>query len=252
LRGGGGLPTRRPPERGLRRGSPDRTPRGARPRPSLARRRGGRRLRRNRRRTRPPRRGGARPPPRRPRPGGRGRPRGRGPTGRGARGPGRRPPLRRRPRSGSAAPGGNPPRRPAGLPARPAPRASSAPRRSFPRRGDPGSIGAVMLPVLLAAAVATSAVPSIAERVEAASAPFVGAPYRRSPLGEGEGIDPDARYREDAFDCLTLVETAIALAHRSDRAQAARILDDIRYADGGPPSYERRLHLMEAQWIPDL
>jgi len=109
-----------------------------------------------------------------------------------------------------------------------------------------------MLPVLLAAAVATSAVPPIAERVEAASAPFVGAPYRRSPLGEGEGIDPDARYREDAFDCLTLVETAIALAHRSDRAQAARILDDIRYADGGPPSYERRLHLMEAQWIPDL
>lgn len=93
---------------------------------------------------------------------------------------------------------------------------------------------------------------SFAERVEAASSPFLGAPYRRSPLGEGKGIDPDARYREDAFDCLTLVETAIALAHRRERSQAERILDDIRYADREEPSYQSRLHLMEAQWIPDL
>lgn len=110
----------------------------------------------------------------------------------------------------------------------------------------------MIVPVLLLAFLAPTEAPAIAERIEAASASFLGAPYRRSPLGEGEGIDPDARYREDAFDCLTLVETAIALAHRSERETAARILDDIRYAAGTSPSFENRLHLMEAQWIPDM
>lgn len=108
------------------------------------------------------------------------------------------------------------------------------------------------LSFVLAAASAPGEAAPMAERIEAVSAAFLGAPYERSPLGEGEGIDPDARYREDAFDCLTLVETAIALAHSRDRSQAERILDDIRYASGRAPSFQSRLHLMEAQWIPDL
>lgn len=89
------------------------------------------------------------------------------------------------------------------------------------------------------------------ERTFAASEAFLGTPYVFSPLGEGEGHDPDPRVRWDGVDCLTFVETSLALgnATRADAAMAA--LDDIRYRDGAAPSFETRLHLMIAQWIPD-
>lgn len=108
--------------------------------------------------------------------------------------------------------------------------------------------------LLLLALVGQDARPSddLARRIEEVSASFLGAPYRRSPLGEGHGVDPDPRYREDAFDCLTLVETAIARLHRPDAEGARRILDDIRYASGGEIRFEDRLHLMEAQWLPEM
>lgn len=82
---------------------------------------------------------------------------------------------------------------------------------------------------------------------------FLGRPYVRSPLGEGEGVDPDPRYREDAFDCLTLVETAIALAHAEDAGEEAvlAVMDDLRYVADATPHFQSRLHLMEAQWIPE-
>ena len=52
---------------------------------------------------------------------------------------------------------------------------------------------------------------SMADRLELATRPFVGAPYVLSPLGEGDlgGTDPDPRLRFDAFDCTTFVETAL-------------------------------------------
>ncbi|HWV38731.1 MAG TPA: N-acetylmuramoyl-L-alanine amidase-like domain-containing protein [Vulgatibacter sp.] len=90
------------------------------------------------------------------------------------------------------------------------------------------------------------------ERVKRTSRAFLGTPYRNSPLGEGAGIDPDPRLRWDAVDCLTLIETAIAVGEARSPAEVEPILDDIRYADGKPPAFDNRLHLMEAQWIPDL
>lgn len=99
---------------------------------------------------------------------------------------------------------------------------------------------------------ATSVAAPIAARVEAASSPFLGRPYVRAPLGEGEGPAPRPRFRTDAFDCLTLVETAIALAYGGGEPQTRLVLDDIRYGAGSPVAYSNRLHLMEAQWIPDM
>jgi len=113
-------------------------------------------------------------------------------------------------------------------------------------------IAAVAVLALFAPDIPSPAPADVARRIEKASAGFVGAPYRRSPLGEGEGIDPDPRYREDVFDCLTLVETAIARLHRSRAEEARRVLDDIRYASGREIRFENRLHLMEAQWIPEM
>jgi hypothetical protein len=86
------------------------------------------------------------------------------------------------------------------------------------------------------------------ERVARATEGFLGTAYVPSPLGEGEGKDPDPLVRWDAVDCLTMVEEAIALAVAPDAGSLVQTLNQIRYH--GTPSYEARNHLMEAQWLP--
>lgn len=85
-------------------------------------------------------------------------------------------------------------------------------------------------------------------RFAAASEGFLGTPYVLSPLGEGTGHDPDPLLRYDAADCLTMVEQSLALAVTPDEAHVIETLNRIRYE--GAPSYEGRLHVMEAQWLP--
>lgn len=98
--------------------------------------------------------------------------------------------------------------------------------------------------------------PEVAARLEVLTRPLLGRPYVISPLGEGEGAtpDPDPRWRDDAFDCTTFVETALALALTAgapaDADAAPRTLDRLRYA--GAPRYAARRHLPEAQWVPGL
>lgn len=92
------------------------------------------------------------------------------------------------------------------------------------------------------------ALPTMRERVLAASERFLGTAYAVSPLGEGEGRDADPLIRFDAVDCLTLVEESLALSSAPPEGLVAR-LSAIRYE--GAPSYEHRLHVMEAQWLPE-
>ena len=94
-------------------------------------------------------------------------------------------------------------------------------------------------------------VPAIGERVERLSALFVGVPYGDYPLGEGSGVEPQARWRVDKVDCQTFVETVLAMANAKSLDRARTILDDIRYA-GDPPkvSFATRNHFTEAQWLP--
>ncbi len=87
-----------------------------------------------------------------------------------------------------------------------------------------------------------------ADRAVWASGLLLGTPYVHSPLGEGSGPDPDPRFRLDAFDCVTLVETALALGSARSVAEARLLLDDIRY--DGPPDFRHRNHYVEAQWLP--
>ena len=75
-----------------------------------------------------------------------------------------------------------------------------------------------------------------------------GTPYAHSPLGEGEGQDPDPRLRLDRVDCLTFVETVMALALSTSVEDVVHVLDSIRYR--GRPDYVGRNHLMEAEWLP--
>lgn len=92
---------------------------------------------------------------------------------------------------------------------------------------------------------------ALADRLRVVSDPFLGAPYALSPLGEGEGQDPDPRIRYDAFDCTTFVETTVALALADDVDEARALLDYIRYR-GGQPGFLARRHFPEAEWIPEL
>lgn len=86
------------------------------------------------------------------------------------------------------------------------------------------------------------------QRVATAAGAFLGARYLLSPLGEGEGHDPDPLLRFDAFDCLTLVEESLALGLAPDEASLLPTLSAIRYQ--GPPAWNHRLHVMESQWLP--
>lgn len=88
------------------------------------------------------------------------------------------------------------------------------------------------------------------DRVVEVSAGFLGTPYAPSPLGEQAGKDADPLIRYDAVDCLTLVETVMALSLSPDASSRLEWLNRIRYFGEGEPAWVRRNHLMEAQWLP--
>jgi hypothetical protein len=94
--------------------------------------------------------------------------------------------------------------------------------------------------------------PALGARIERLSALFVGVPYGDFPLGEGgTGPEPQARWRVDAVDCQTFVETVLAMANASSLSRAQAVLDDIRYAQTPPRiSFATRNHFTEAQWLP--
>jgi hypothetical protein len=98
------------------------------------------------------------------------------------------------------------------------------------------------------AAIEAAAQKPLPERIEAMSAGFLGTPYVLSPLGEGQGFDKDPMIRFDAVDCLTFVETTLAMSV-APAAQLDQTLARIRYE--AEPSYEGRNHLMEVQWLPN-
>lgn len=104
-------------------------------------------------------------------------------------------------------------------------------------------------PAALEAAIeAALAAPAGGPRASAASAPLLGVRYATSPLGEGAGLDPDPRFRLDAFDCVTFVETALALGSAASLAEARRAMDDVRYR--ARVDVADRLHEVLSQWIP--
>ena len=89
------------------------------------------------------------------------------------------------------------------------------------------------------------------QRLIAISARFVGTPYHNSPLGEGESgkIDRDPLFRLERVDCLTFIETVIALAHGPTLEGARRAMRLLRYRDGRI-SFATRHHFPTSQWLP--
>lgn len=91
--------------------------------------------------------------------------------------------------------------------------------------------------------------PTLRERLLSATDGFLGTPYVLSPLGEGEGRDADPLVRWDAVDCVTMVEQSLALSTATPDALLP-VLTKLRY--DGAPSWDNRLHIMEAQWLPEF
>ncbi|MFT3913024.1 MAG: DUF1460 domain-containing protein [Anaeromyxobacteraceae bacterium] len=110
------------------------------------------------------------------------------------------------------------------------------------------SLPAARPPPDAAIARALATAPAGAARAVAATAPLRGAPYALDALGEADDRDPDPRFRLDAFDCMTFVETAVALGNAASLEEARRLLDLVRYE--GPPALASRRHEVLSQWIP--
>lgn len=86
-----------------------------------------------------------------------------------------------------------------------------------------------------------AAFPTIGERLKFISAQFIGKPYIVGPL-IGSATEPEvftATY--DGFDCVTYLETCLALAWAKQADEVNDLLREIRYRNGNI-KWEDRLH----------
>ena len=72
------------------------------------------------------------------------------------------------------------------------------------------------------------------DKINYYSSLFKGKVYQNSPLGEGKNgkYDKDDLYRFDKFDCLTFVETVLALTISSNFNEFKKNINNIRYKNG--------------------
>lgn len=86
------------------------------------------------------------------------------------------------------------------------------------------------------------------ERLQAAASHFLDRPYVFEPLGEGpEGYyDQQPLYRHDQFDCVSYVNTILALARARNLSEFKRNILQIRYQ-------QRKIHYTQrTDWFTDL
>jgi hypothetical protein len=95
---------------------------------------------------------------------------------------------------------------------------------------------------------------NLQERITAITQYFLGQPYQFEPLGEGpDGVYSNLPlYRADKFDCVTFVDTVLALAHASDVTQFKQTILHIRYADQQIDYTKRTDWFTDFEWNPHL
>ena len=92
---------------------------------------------------------------------------------------------------------------------------------------------------------------SFEQRLDYFSNQFLGLPYCAGALGEG----PDGQYaknplyRFDAFDCLTYVNTVLALSLADELTNFEQWMLRLNYYDA-EPCYFKRYHFMSIDWNP--
>ncbi len=94
----------------------------------------------------------------------------------------------------------------------------------------------------------------IATRISTIAAYFLGQPYQFEPLGEGpEGIYSNLPlYRTDQFDCVTFVDTVLALTHAPDFEQFKKMMLQIRYANEQIDYTQRTDWFTDLEWNPHV
>jgi Protein of unknown function (DUF1460) len=85
------------------------------------------------------------------------------------------------------------------------------------------------------------------ERLERISAHLLESPYLNNPLGGGPDAEESLAARFDGFDCVTYVETVLALAQSRAAGEFREALRAMRYA-GGYVAWHSRNHYM-LDWI---
>ncbi len=89
--------------------------------------------------------------------------------------------------------------------------------------------------------------PSIASRIDLLSSHFLGHPYKSDPLIGSADTAEVFTASLDGFDCVTYIETVVALARASNVDDFTEWLRKIRY-EGGHIQWQRRNHYM-TRWI---
>ena len=87
----------------------------------------------------------------------------------------------------------------------------------------------------------------LTERLEAFSSRFLGLPYINNPLGGGPGCQESLVIRFDGYDCVTFIETVLALARSRTESEFVTALRQMRY-EGGNLAWHNRNHYM-TDWI---
>lgn len=95
---------------------------------------------------------------------------------------------------------------------------------------------------------------SLAARVTAIATHFLGQPYVFEPLGEAnEGIYSRLPlYRIDQFDCVTFVDTVLALTHATNFTQFRKNILNIRYTNQQIDYTQRTDWFTDLEWNPHL
>src|SRR5690348_3735650 len=106
------------------------------------------------------------------------------------------------------------------------------------KQAQPRGLNRTRVQQLLAKAAPES---SIGDRIEIVSRQFLGSPYRTNPLIGSPDEAEVFTAALDGFDCVTYMETAIALARASTVDGFISWLRRIRYADGRI-EWKRRNH----------
>jgi len=90
---------------------------------------------------------------------------------------------------------------------------------------------------------------NLSQRITLISGAFMNTPYLLGALGEGSNapFDQNPLYRTDAFDCVTFVDTVLAMARAKNLEQFKQVILDIRY-QSSPPSFFTRAHFISIDW----
>lgn len=90
---------------------------------------------------------------------------------------------------------------------------------------------------------------NMSQRIEYISTQFLRKPYLLNALGEGPQayFDQGPRYRVDAFDCETFVDTVLGIALAESFQGFAQCINRIRYKKGNP-QFTARNHFTDLDW----